>query len=102
MDEATAAIDYKTDSKIQATIRQLESTTITIAHRLNTVVSYHKIVVLDHGTVKEFGSPYELLQNKGGMFYNMCQSSGEMELLQEMAMQAHRESSSDLLLPVEG
>ncbi|KAF8533369.1 P-loop containing nucleoside triphosphate hydrolase protein [Trichophaea hybrida] len=67
MDEATAAIDYKTDFKIQETIRELQSTTITIAHRLRSVVDYDRIVVIDQGEVKEFGTPYELLQIKTGI-----------------------------------
>jgi ABC-type multidrug transport system fused ATPase/permease subunit len=89
MDEATAAIDYKTDAKIQETIRQLQSTTITIAHRLGTVVENDRIVVLDQGMVKEFGTPHELLQKEGGLFYEMCMDSGEMEVLVEKARRKH-------------
>jgi len=89
MDEATAAIDYKTDSKIQETISHLQSTTITIAHRLGTVVENDRIVVLDQGQVKEFGRPYELLQKEGGLFYDMCLSSGEMEVLQEKSKKSY-------------
>jgi ABC-type multidrug transport system fused ATPase/permease subunit len=91
MDEATAAIDYKTDAKIQETIRQLQSTTITIAHRLGTVVENDRIVVLDQGMVKEFGTPHELLQMEGGLFYEMCLDSGEMEVLAEKARRKHEE-----------
>ncbi|KAJ4288261.1 Transporter of the ATP-binding cassette (ABC) [Collariella sp. IMI 366227] len=47
MDEATASIDYATDSAIQETIRELTSTIITIAHRLQTIVDYDKVLVLD-------------------------------------------------------
>lgn len=89
MDEATAAIDYKTDAKIQETIRQLQSTTITIAHRLGTVVENDRIVVLDHGMVKEFGTPWELLQKEGGFFWDMCETSGEMEVLRLKARKKH-------------
>jgi len=87
-DEATASIDYLTDSKIQATIRQLESTTITIAHRLNTVIYYDKVLVLDQGRVKEFAHPYELLQIEKGLFRTMCEHSGEVEVLEGMAKEA--------------
>ena len=55
MDEATASIDYNTDSKIQETIRELKSTIITIAHRLQTIVDYDKVLVLDKGRVVEYG-----------------------------------------------
>ncbi|KAF8428575.1 hypothetical protein EV426DRAFT_584868 [Tirmania nivea] len=87
-DEATASIDYLTDSKIQTTIRQLESTTITIAHRLNTVIYYDKVLVLDQGKVKEFAHPYELLQIEKGLFRAMCEQSGELEILEGMAKEA--------------
>jgi len=96
MDEATAAIDYKTDFKIQETIRELQSTTITIAHRLRSVVDYDRIVVLDQGEVKEFGTPYELLENKNGHFYSMCESSDTMEVLQEIAKKAYEAKSSHI------
>lgn len=63
MDEATASIDYATDAKIQETIREIKNTTITIAHRLQTIIDYDKVLVLDQGKVVEFGTPWELLQS---------------------------------------
>lgn len=90
MDEATASIDYNTDSKIQETIRELDSTIITIAHRLQTIVDYDKVLVLDKGVVVEYGHPYELLKNgEGSTFYGMCESSGELEILKKAAKKAY-------------
>ncbi|OWO99771.1 hypothetical protein B2J93_6826 [Marssonina coronariae] len=90
MDEATASIDYNTDAKIQETIRELKSTIITIAHRLQTIVDYDKVLVLDKGSVVEFGHPYELLK-KGGkdaVFKGMCEMSGDMDALLKAAKKA--------------
>lgn len=88
MDEATASIDYSTDSKIQGTIRELQSTTITIAHRLATIVDYDKVLVLDHGEVLEYDHPWTLLQKEGGSFRSMCQTSGDLESLEKAAKKA--------------
>jgi len=90
MDEATASIDYNTDSKIQETIRELKSTIITIAHRLQTIVDYDKVLVLDKGAVVEYGHPHELLKKEGeeAIFRGMCETSGELEALQKAAKKA--------------
>ncbi|KAL7795315.1 multidrug resistance-associated protein [Trichoderma ceciliae] len=85
MDEATASIDYNTDSKIQETIRELTGTVITIAHRLQTIVDYDKVLVLDKGEVVEFDHPWELINRKDGMFRSMCETSGDMEILLKAA-----------------
>ncbi|KAI9679093.1 MAG: hypothetical protein M1829_001763 [Trizodia sp. TS-e1964] len=90
MDEATASIDYNTDSKIQETIRELIGTTITIAHRLQTIIDYNKVLVLENGEVKEFDHPHILLQNKKSMFYGMCETSGDMQSLIDGARRAYR------------
>ncbi|CAI4214795.1 unnamed protein product [Parascedosporium putredinis] len=88
MDEATASIDYATDSKIQKTIRDLTSTIITIAHRLQTIVDYDRVLVLDRGEVVEFGHPYDLMQIEKGSFRSMCETSGEFDLLFKAAKKA--------------
>ncbi|KAF8865738.1 hypothetical protein BDZ45DRAFT_611414 [Acephala macrosclerotiorum] len=90
MDEATASIDYNTDSKIQETIRELKSTIITIAHRLQTIVDYDKVLVLDKGMVVEYGHPYELLKKEGkeAVFRGMCEMSGDLEALVKAAKKA--------------
>lgn len=89
MDEATASIDYATDAKIQETIRSWNTSSVmTIAHRLNTIVDYDRVLVLDHGQVKEYDHPYTLIQKEGGLFRDMCADSGEMETLEKMAREA--------------
>lgn len=89
MDEATASIDYATDSKIQETIRELESSTIiTIAHRLQTIVDYDKVLVLDKGCVLEYGHPWDLMKIKDGQFKSMCEMSGDWDVLEKQAKKA--------------
>jgi ABC-type multidrug transport system fused ATPase/permease subunit len=89
MDEATASIDYATDAKIQETIRLIKNTTITIAHRLQTIIDYDKVLVLDKGAVIEFGDPYDLVTKEGGSFRSMCETSGELDALVQTAKTAH-------------
>ena len=88
MDEATASIDYATDSKIQAVIRDLDGTVITIAHRLKTVVECDKVLVLDKGEVVEFAHPWDLIKKEGSVFKGMCEVSGEYETLEIEAKKA--------------
>ncbi|ORX52519.1 hypothetical protein BCR36DRAFT_349904 [Piromyces finnis] len=63
MDEATASVDIETDAIIQKALRTKFSnvTVLTIAHRLNTIIDYDKILVLSKGEVLEFDSPKNLL-----------------------------------------
>jgi ABC-type multidrug transport system fused ATPase/permease subunit len=89
MDEATASIDSLTDAKIQTTIRELHDTTIlTIAHRLQTIIDYDRILVLDRGSVAEFDTPWQLLKREDGLFRGMCEMSGDFENLMYKAEDA--------------
>ena len=78
MDEATANIDSKSDQIIQKIIKNKfnESTVITIAHRLNTIIQYDKIVVMSDGRVTDQGSPIDLLE-KEGIFRDLVMELGE-------------------------
>ncbi|XP_025086070.1 multidrug resistance-associated protein 1-like isoform X1 [Pomacea canaliculata] len=78
LDEATAAVDLETDDLIQGTIRVEfeECTVLTIAHRLNTIMDYTRIMVLDAGKIAEYDSPQTLLQNPESIFYGMAKDAG--------------------------
>ena len=67
LDEATASVDAENETKIQAGISELvrNKTVVIIAHRMRTVLNADHIVVLDGGTVREQGSPQELLKEDG-------------------------------------
>ncbi|XP_058473003.1 multidrug resistance-associated protein 1-like isoform X1 [Solea solea] len=77
LDEATAAVDLKTDQLIQSTIRNQfdDCTVLTIAHRLNTIMDYTRVIVMDRGTIAEMDSPPELITLQGH-FYQMCVEAG--------------------------
>ncbi|XP_021341468.1 multidrug resistance-associated protein 1-like [Mizuhopecten yessoensis] len=77
LDEATAAVDMETDDLIQNTIRTefKDCTILTIAHRLNTIMDYDKVMLLDQGLIKEFDSPNNLLKDKSSAFYSMAKDA---------------------------
>ncbi|MFS7931642.1 putative ABC-type xenobiotic transporter [Helianthus anomalus] len=78
LDEATAAVDVRTDALIQKTIREefKSCTMIIIAHRLNTIIDCDRILLLDAGQVVEYDAPVKLLQDEHTAFSKMVQSTG--------------------------
>ncbi|KAG1865922.1 ABC protein, partial [Suillus subalutaceus] len=77
LDEATASVDLDTDTKIQHTIQTgfQGRTLLCIAHRLRTIISYDRILVLDAGLIAEFDTPSNLFKVEGGLFRGMCERS---------------------------
>lgn len=63
LDEATSNVDMRTDAFIQEVIKDkyADATVITIAHRLNTIADYDRIIVMHNGSIIESGAPCELL-----------------------------------------
>ena len=76
MDEATANIDYKTETVLQNSINKgmKDCTVITIAHRIKTIINYDKIMVLNNGEMVEFDTPKNLIEKKG-LFYQLYKES---------------------------
>ncbi|KAF6040457.1 ABCC5 [Bugula neritina] len=104
LDEATAAamlcstifssviaIDTETDSLIQETIKEafVDCTMLTIAHRLNTVVSADRVLVLDEGKVIEFDTPGSLRDNVNSAF-------AQMMIVQETQKHAAMDAGNDI------
>ncbi|KAH0570795.1 Xenobiotic-transporting ATPase / Multidrug resistance-associated protein [Spironucleus salmonicida] len=78
LDEATAQVDRENDKLIQITLRDnLKGTAIlSIAHRLDTIIDFDRIIVMDKGEIVEMDSPAKLLRQKG-VFYEMVEKLGE-------------------------
>ncbi|KAG8452189.1 hypothetical protein GDO86_004109 [Hymenochirus boettgeri] len=77
LDEATAAIDNKTDAVIQETIKEAfqDCTVLIIAHRINTILNCDRVMVMDSGKIVEFEKPSALLSNERSLFYAMATAS---------------------------
>merc|ERR1719253_1389032 len=73
LDEATSALDPATQQQVQKTVEEHfpNSSILMVAHRLETIVNFDKVVVMDRGTIKEQGSPAELREVKDGVFAKM-------------------------------
>lgn len=77
LDEATAAVDLETDKQIQQTIKNefADCTVVSIAHRIQTIIHYDRVMAVDYGKVCEIGEPYELYKRRG-LFWQMCEDGG--------------------------
>ncbi|KAI9303307.1 hypothetical protein BJ944DRAFT_241568 [Cunninghamella echinulata] len=93
LDEATSSVDFDTDRRIQNTIRTEfgDSTILTIAHRINTIIDYDRVLVLDQGKMIEYDTPYNLITKEDGHFKSMCENSGEFSELLSAATAKHHE-----------
>lgn len=78
LDEATSNVDVEMDAKLQKTIQTefASSTLMCIAHRLNTVVYYDRILVMDAGKVAEFDTPLNLFDKEDSIFRSLCNEAG--------------------------
>ena len=88
LDEATASIDPFTEQQIQQALNLIlsHSTSILIAHRLSTVKSADRIIVLDHGRILEEGTHYQLLETSGhyASLYNTYFRHQSLEYVEEV------------------
>ncbi|XP_046999518.1 ATP-binding cassette sub-family C member 5-like isoform X1 [Schistocerca americana] len=87
LDEATASVDIETDFLIQQTVRDAfaHCTVLTIAHRLNTVATYNRVMVMDAGKVVEFDTPVSLMNREDSLFRQMMLAMG-ISMLQDLSI----------------
>lgn len=76
LDEATSSIDFKSDSKVQKVISEefKNCTVLCVAHRLQTILNYDRVIVLEDGAIVENDTP-KVLFEKNGIFREMCDKS---------------------------
>ncbi|OWY50925.1 P-loop containing nucleoside triphosphate hydrolase protein [Alternaria alternata] len=92
LDEATSAIDVRTERIVQQALDRVSKnrTTIVIAHRLSTIRRADKIVVLRRGQLVEQGTHEELLKIEAGVYYGLVHA-------QEITMEAEQDADVDAL-----
>ncbi|KAI0633973.1 P-loop containing nucleoside triphosphate hydrolase protein [Trametes polyzona] len=82
--ELDGMTDYETDATIQRCLRtevEKDTTVLIVAHRLQTIMDADKIMVLDAGSLVEFGRPAELLHKEESLFRALVEESSERNQL---------------------
>jgi ABC-type glutathione transport system ATPase component len=95
-DEATSSLDTHTEAEIQAAIHSVAAgrTTITVAHRLSTIMHSHQIIVLDKGIIAEQGTHDELLSRPNGLYAKMwARQQKTLELQADLTQLAQEEAA---------
>ena len=69
LDEATAAVDARTDAVIRDVVdAEFKCTVVVIAHRLDTIMDCDRVIIMSDGCVVEVGNPYQLAEDEGSIF----------------------------------
>ena len=79
LDEATSALDAASEKSVQQALEKIRSqrkiTTVTVAHRLSTIMDSDQIAVIDNGSIQQLGTQNELLE-EGGTYGLLCKDQG--------------------------
>jgi ATP-binding cassette subfamily C (CFTR/MRP) protein 1 len=72
------SVDAQTDAIMQRILRTVfaNHTIIAIAHRLDTILDFDRVVVMDAGCIVEVGDPQKLLKMQGSLFRGLVESQG--------------------------
>lgn len=92
LDEATSSVDRETDALMQKLIREEfeERTVVAVAHRLEGILDFDRVVVLDKGKLVECGPPGELLVKGGGIFRGLVERGSSGEGSREVGLEGNR------------
>ncbi|KAH7091601.1 P-loop containing nucleoside triphosphate hydrolase protein [Paraphoma chrysanthemicola] len=91
IDEATSHLDAQSDLRVQRLLRQYfpSHTIIAVAHKLDTILDFDKVVVMNQGSLVEYGEPYRLLEQRGSWFKSLYEdvarsgNGGEGEMVSD-------------------
>lgn len=77
MDEFTSSLDHETETVVRDIIKKemKDKTVVEVLHRLEHVMDFDLVVVVDKGRVVEFGHPEDLLENEGGVLWELNQTT---------------------------
>lgn len=94
IDEATANVDIQTDLLVQAAIRShfSDCTVLTVAHRIETIISSDRIVVMEQGRIVETGTPFQMLRSESSYLSKLIGQMDEITQsnLKSSALRNHK------------
>ncbi|KAF2030893.1 hypothetical protein EK21DRAFT_64674 [Setomelanomma holmii] len=78
IDEATSNLDASSDNHVQRLLRARfpSHTIIAVAHKLDTILDFDKVIVMNQGSLVEYGEPYKLLEQQGSWFKSLYEDVG--------------------------
>lgn len=75
------SLDHATDFHVQKLLRSkfASHTVIAVAHKLDTILDFDKVVVMNQGQMVEYGEPYQLLERNGSWFKSLYEEVSQSE-----------------------
>lgn len=97
LDEASASVDTETDALLQETVKEafVDCTVISIARRIESVIDYDRLMVLDAGRLVDFDLPENLINNRKGFFYEQIFSCLPESTQSELLAKIFKEKTID-------